>query len=215
MPSSNIDTARTYLEAAYRGDLDTTRQLIADGYVFVDYAKENIADTPEALRQAFQDDLGAWSDRQLEIENMMETTDGRVITQMRITATHTGTYKSVPATGRRVANTACNILRFDAQGRVVVEEAYHDDLTIMVHSEPSNDPVATEVRTTRATRHRRSLRNAYLPICARHVEGPCLRRCQATSSRLRVRAHSGTGNMSASARVAPGFGARQEMMSGV
>jgi steroid delta-isomerase-like uncharacterized protein len=132
MPSSNIDTARTYLEAAYRGDLDTTRQLIADGYVFVDYAKENVADTPEALRQAFQDDLGAWSDRQLEIENMMETTDGRVITQMRITATHTGTYKSVPATGRRVANTACNILRFDAQGRVVVEEAYHDDLTIMV-----------------------------------------------------------------------------------
>jgi steroid delta-isomerase-like uncharacterized protein len=132
MPSGNMDTARLLLEASYRGDVDTTRRLIADGYVFTDYTKERVADTPELLRQAFQDDIGAWSDRVLEIEHMMETTDGRVITQMRITATHTGTYKSIPATGRRVTNTACDILHFDAQGRVVAEEAYHDDLTIMV-----------------------------------------------------------------------------------
>jgi steroid delta-isomerase-like uncharacterized protein len=130
--SRNIDTARTYLQAAYRDDYDTCRQLIADGYVWIDHTKRGVADTPEALQQALQDDLGAWSDKQLEIEHMMETTDGTVITQMRVTATHTGTYKSVPATGRRVTDSGCNILRFDAQGRIVAEEGYYDDLTKMV-----------------------------------------------------------------------------------
>jgi steroid delta-isomerase-like uncharacterized protein len=132
MASSNIETAVAYLQAAYRDDYDACGQLIADGYLWIDHTKEGVADTPEALQQALQDDLGAWSDKQLEIQHMMETIDGTVITQLRVTATHTGTYKSIPATGRRVTTSGCNILRFDEQGRVVSEEGYYDDLSTMV-----------------------------------------------------------------------------------
>jgi steroid delta-isomerase-like uncharacterized protein len=130
--TGNIETARSYLEAAYRDDYDTCANLIAPGYVWIDHTKAEIADTPEALQQAVDDDLGAWSDKKLEIERMMETTDGVVVTQLRQTRTHTGTYKSVPATGRRVTNAGCNILWFNAEGKIVAEEGYYDDLAIMV-----------------------------------------------------------------------------------
>jgi predicted ester cyclase len=67
------------------------------------------------------------------IERMMETSDGStVVTQFGLTETHTGTYKSVPATGVRVTFSACNILTFDAQGKIVAEEAYYDDLQTML-----------------------------------------------------------------------------------
>ena len=58
---------------------------------------------------------------------MMETTDGTVITQFRVTETHSGTYKSVPATGARITFSTCNILTFDGDGKIIAEEAYYDE----------------------------------------------------------------------------------------
>ena len=110
----------------------TPADLVAANYTYTDHTKHAIAATPEALIQAQQDDLSAWSDRQLVIDRITETTDGRVVTQFRISNTHTGTYKGVPATGVRVTTSVCNILTFDTQGRVVAEETYYDDLQTML-----------------------------------------------------------------------------------
>jgi steroid delta-isomerase-like uncharacterized protein len=130
--SEHIETARRWLEAAYRDDVETCAELVASSYTYSDHTKPDIAATPEALVQAQQDDLGAWSDRELLIDRMAETSDGRVVTQFRISNTHTGTYKGVPPTGVRVTTSVCNILSFDSEGRVVAEEAYYDDLQTML-----------------------------------------------------------------------------------
>jgi steroid delta-isomerase-like uncharacterized protein len=130
--SQNMESARRWLEAAYRDDVGTCAQLVAANYTYTDHTKPAIAATPEALVQAQQDDLGAWSDRRLVIDRMTEAIDGRVVTQFRISNTHSGTYKGVPATGVRVTTSVCNILTFDTQGRVVAEEAYYDDLQTML-----------------------------------------------------------------------------------
>jgi hypothetical protein len=74
----------------------------------------------------------AWSDKELAIDRMMETSDGTVITQFRLTETHSGTYKSVPATGARVTFSTCNILAFGDDGKIIAEEAYYDDLQTML-----------------------------------------------------------------------------------
>jgi steroid delta-isomerase-like uncharacterized protein len=143
MPSSNRDTARAFLEAAFSNERDTGRQLIADGYTYIDRTQGDVALTPEQLQQTVQEYHGAWSDQYLEIEHIMETTDGTVITQYRLTATHTGTYRSVPATRRRVTTSFCEIFRFDAGGRIVAEEAYYDVLGRMAQlgavSRPAQD----------------------------------------------------------------------------
>ena len=130
--SKNRETARRYFEASFSGNVETPGQLIGDGYTFTDHTKSGVADTTEALLEAMQDDIGAWSDRALMIDRMIEASDGTVITQFRLTETHTGTYKSVPTTGLRVTFSTCNILTFDEQGRIVAEEAYYDDLQPML-----------------------------------------------------------------------------------
>jgi steroid delta-isomerase-like uncharacterized protein len=131
--SMNLETARRYLEASFRhDDLETCAQLIADGYSFTDHTKSCVAETTEALLEAMQDDINAWSDKELAIDRMMETSDGTVITQFRLTETHSGTYKSVPATGARITFSTCNILTFDDDGKIIAEEAYYDDLQAML-----------------------------------------------------------------------------------
>src|SRR5689334_5620996 len=129
---SNVETARRYLEAAFRSDLATCAELVGNRYRYIDHTKSVVADTAETLLQAQQDDIGAWSDTDFVIERMTETTDGRVMTQFRVTSTHSGTYKGVPPTGVRVATSACNILSFDEQRLIVEEEAYYDDLETML-----------------------------------------------------------------------------------
>jgi steroid delta-isomerase-like uncharacterized protein len=128
MESSNRDTARAFLEAAFSNDRDTSRQLIAEGYTYIDRTQGDSALAPERLQETVQEYHGAWSDQQMEIEHIMDATDGTVIAQYRLTATHTGTYRSVPATGRRATTSYCEIFRFDAGGRILVEEAYYDAL---------------------------------------------------------------------------------------
>jgi len=132
MPPTNTDTARAFLEAAFRNDRDVGRQLIADGYTYIDRTRGDVALTPEQLRQTAAEYHAAWSEQHIDIEHIMETTDGTVIAQYRLTATHTGTYSSIPATGRRVTTSFCEILRFDAEGRLVAEEAYYDVLSRLV-----------------------------------------------------------------------------------
>jgi steroid delta-isomerase-like uncharacterized protein len=127
------ETARRYIEASFtHDDLETCAQLIADGYSFTDHTKSSVAESTEALLEAMQDDINAWSDKELAIDRMMETSDGTVITQFRLTETHSGTYKSVPATGARVTFSTCNILTFGDDGKIIAEEAYYDDLQTML-----------------------------------------------------------------------------------
>jgi steroid delta-isomerase-like uncharacterized protein len=128
----NLGTARRYLEAAFRDDIETCAQLVATTYTYTDRTKAAVADSADALLQAQQDDINAWSDKELVIQRMMEATDGTVVTQFTITNTHTGFYKGIAPTGVRVTTAACNLLTFDHEGRIATEEAYYDDLQTML-----------------------------------------------------------------------------------
>jgi hypothetical protein len=68
----------------------------------------------------------------IEIENITETTDGAVIVQATEHVTHTGTWRSVPATGRNIVVQVCHLLRFDDQHRIVSHDYYDDHLSILV-----------------------------------------------------------------------------------
>jgi steroid delta-isomerase-like uncharacterized protein len=130
MTSENVATALAFVQAAHRGDLEETARYIGDGYVWIDHILGLTAQTGHALQEAV-DDFGAWSDWELQIDNVMETTDGTVIAQFVATGTHTGTWHGIPPTGRRAVFSVCDFLGFNSQGRIVSEEAYGDRLTIM------------------------------------------------------------------------------------
>jgi SnoaL-like polyketide cyclase len=80
---------------------------------------------------AARDEADAWSDETIEITQVSETTDGAVIAQATVTRTLTGAWRSVDPRGQRVSKDHCTIFRFDADGRIVLEEQYEDALSVM------------------------------------------------------------------------------------
>jgi ketosteroid isomerase-like protein len=128
--SKNVETALAYLEAGLRGDYDACTPLISEGYEWFDRARNFHARTQDELLESMQDDA-AWTQRELNVEGVMETTDGTVIVQGSVTASHTGTWCSISATGRRVTFALCDLFKFDAQGRIVSEDCYQDLLGVL------------------------------------------------------------------------------------
>jgi steroid delta-isomerase-like uncharacterized protein len=128
--SERIQTAVAYLDAGMRGDNDTVVRLLGESFVWIDHSQGVVASTIEELLQVAEEHAG-WTDRVFDIERAMETVDGTVIAQGRITQTHMGVWRSIPATGRRITIDCIEIVGFDPEGRVISEEAYQDDLSIM------------------------------------------------------------------------------------
>ena len=130
MASQNVATAVTFVEAAHRGELNETSRLVGDGYVFIDHLIGVKAETADALQEATSD-FAAWSNWDLQIDKVMETTDGTVIVQFVATGTHTGIWQGIAPTGKRAVFSLCDFFRFDSLGRVISEEVYGDRFSIM------------------------------------------------------------------------------------
>ncbi len=129
MTSRNVEAALTYLRAGLRGDNETCTQLLGDGFTWTDRAQGYTASSIEDLLRSAEEHAG-WHDRVLEVERVIEA-DNSVIVQGALTQTHMGTWRSVAATGKRVTFPFIDIVSFDGQGRIISEDAYQDDLTIM------------------------------------------------------------------------------------
>jgi hypothetical protein len=71
-----------------------------------------------------------WSDWNFMIDRTTETIDGALIVPATVTQTLTGEWRSIKGTGQRVRREICEIFRFDAEGRIIFEEAYEDALPI-------------------------------------------------------------------------------------
>jgi hypothetical protein len=54
-----------------------------------------------------------------------------VILEVRISGTHTGPWRGLPATGRRLDFPLCGLFTFDAEGRLAGERIYYDRATIL------------------------------------------------------------------------------------
>src|SRR4051812_9664279 len=91
--------------------------------------------------ESMQDD-SAWTNRELNVEHVMETTEGTVIMQASVTASHTETWCSIPAAGRRVTFAMCDLFKFDKRGRIVSEDCYQDLLGVLTTLGVAQSPAA-------------------------------------------------------------------------
>src|SRR5947208_2972183 len=101
------------------------RQCVAPDYVCIDHTTGVVARTIDELLAA----AAAWSDRTFEITSALETIDGALVVQARISGTLTGTWHSISASGQRASSDSCTNFRFDEDGRITSEEHYGDTLT--------------------------------------------------------------------------------------
>ena len=70
------------------------------------------------------------SDSQFKITNAFETADGAIVVQVDQSSTVTGPWRSMETSGQRIEFPFCDIFRFDSDGRILLEEAYYDMLSV-------------------------------------------------------------------------------------
>ncbi len=106
-------------------------RLIGPNYQVIDRARGLTARTVEELQEVGQQ-AAALSIRAIDIDDIFETADGVVVVQTTERGRHTGTWRSVSATGRPIEIEVCHVLRFDAEHRIVSHDFYDDHLSILI-----------------------------------------------------------------------------------
>lgn len=126
---ANKAAARRFLEQF------ETRTYDYEALYHPDYVHHNEAFYPglkpglAAFREALREHGGGFGDLELKISHLVGEGD-LVVARMVVTATHSGAFHGIPATGRRITFTATDIYRFE-DGRIAEGWAVIDWLAIL------------------------------------------------------------------------------------
>ena len=115
---SDSDIIRKLTEEVFvGGNFDAFDELVADDYVTHD-PPPGFGGDKASFRQIAEMIVGAMSDRKVEKEDIVETTDGRVVEDWLFSAKHTGEVFGLPPSNQRVRIRGTELHRC-ADGKVV------------------------------------------------------------------------------------------------
>jgi steroid delta-isomerase-like uncharacterized protein len=104
-------------EAFVGGNVEVVDEVIADDFVTHD-PPPGMPATREGQRAIAEMVVSAFSDRKLEFDEYLDTTDGRVVESWAMIATHTGDAFGVPGSGQQVRVRGIEIWRC-SNGKIV------------------------------------------------------------------------------------------------
>lgn len=131
MASENVQTALAAHDAFNRRDYEALTRALAPDVLYTDQAAGIGFKGPDAWLEDF---VGGWVTGLPDARTTEhQVTDGGDTVVIRFVGrgTHSGPLGPLPATGRRLSLAFCEILRFDAAGRVAEGEIYYDRLSLM------------------------------------------------------------------------------------
>jgi steroid delta-isomerase-like uncharacterized protein len=95
----------------------------------------------DAVRGYYQDLLRAAPDFHIDVRKT-HVTDDAIVLEVRLSGTHRGPWRGLPATGRRFDFPLCGIFSFDDEDRLAGERIYYDRATVLrqigILSEPNS-----------------------------------------------------------------------------
>jgi non-heme chloroperoxidase len=115
----NKDTFRRYIEEVWKDEkLDIADEVFAEKYLSHQSDGTALERGPEDVRKFVMEYRSAFSDIEDIVEDMIGEGD-RVVTRWTLRVTHTGEFRGIPATGKRITITGIGIFRFSDEGKVV------------------------------------------------------------------------------------------------
>jgi steroid delta-isomerase-like uncharacterized protein len=125
----NKAIARRGYEAINQNDLDVLDEVVASDITDHDPAPGQ-APGLEGVKQWFSSMHTAFPDFRMNVEDMIAEGD-KVVARVRLSGTHQGEFMGIDATGNRVTITGIDILRVNADGKIVEHWGNFDDLGMM------------------------------------------------------------------------------------
>lgn len=93
----------------------------------------------EAVRGYYENFLVSLPDLHIDITHRLAAEDG-VALEVRISGTHLGSWRGLPATGQRVMFPLCGLYTFDEEGRLAGERIYYDRASVLRQVGLYHDP---------------------------------------------------------------------------
>jgi steroid delta-isomerase-like uncharacterized protein len=121
---------RRYVEEVWiKGNLDVADEIFAEKYLSHPPNAPAEERTPEDVKKFVGDWHAAFSDTENVIEDMIGEGD-EVLNRWRLEATHSGEFRGIPATGKRINVTGMGLFRF-SDGKVVESWDNFDQLGML------------------------------------------------------------------------------------
>ena len=117
----------------------------------------------EAVRGYYRDLLRAAPDFHIEVKGRHATEDS-VVLEVRLSGTHAGPWRGLPATGRRFDFPLCGVFTFDDQDRLAGERIYYDRTTVLRQMGVLSEPTSVKGRIGALLLHPVNVLSALLGI---------------------------------------------------
>jgi steroid delta-isomerase-like uncharacterized protein len=115
----NKDTFRRYIEKVWKEEnLDIADEVFAEKYLSHQSDGTALERGPEEVKKFVMEYRSAFSDIEDVVEDMIGE-DDRVVTRWTLNVTHTGEFRGIPATNKRIKITGIGNFRFSEDGKVV------------------------------------------------------------------------------------------------
>jgi steroid delta-isomerase-like uncharacterized protein len=125
----NKAIARRGYEAINQNNLDALDEVVAPDITDHDPAPGQ-APGLEGVKQWFSSMHTAFPDFRMNVEDMIAEGD-KVVARVRLSGTHQGEFMGIDATGNRVTIKGIDILRINADGKIMERWGNFDDLGMM------------------------------------------------------------------------------------
>ena len=141
MAEKNVEAHRAAHENWARRDFESAVSGMVEDFTFEDYPNGTTLMSRDQFKNAISGWAQAFSDAKLVNAAYHDAGDTSVA-QFVMEGTNDGPFGNRPATGRRVSLPACEIIHFDAEGRMRSGESYFDLMSMLVqlgHMEPPQE----------------------------------------------------------------------------
>ena len=150
---------RTHIEAEQRGDWDAALATFRHPRYEINATGE-VRDGAEAVRQFYRESAHAFGNLAFETRGIHHA-GAAVVHEVVFSATHTGDWRGLPATGRLVRYAMLNLFLFEDDG-LVCERMYFDLLTPLRQIGIARDPTSVSGRIATVLNHPLTVSRALL-----------------------------------------------------
>ena len=116
---NNKDTFRRYVDEVWKDqNLDIADEIFAEKYLSHQSDGTVLERGPGDVKKFVTENRSAFSDIENTVEDMIGE-DDRVVNRWTLRVTHTGEFRGIPPTNKRITISGIGIFRFSEEGKVI------------------------------------------------------------------------------------------------
>ncbi len=161
IPGKKLGTVREHIRFENAHDLPAVLATFGSSARYDDEPWDEHHMGRDAVRSFYEDLLRALPDLQIEVRREHVTSEA-VIVECVIRGTHDGTWRDLPATGRRLEFPLCGVYTFDEDGKLAGEKIYYDRATVLRQCGVFREPTSPSGRLLLFLNHPLNIISAFL-----------------------------------------------------